>query len=36
MVNAGPNTLRLVPPLIISRQEIDRLIERLEVILHEV
>ena len=32
-VNAGPNTLRLVPPLIISRGEIDQLIERLEVIL---
>jgi predicted acetylornithine/succinylornithine family transaminase len=34
-VNAGPNTLRLVPPLIISRQEIDQLIERLESILQE-
>ena len=34
-VNAGPNTLRLVPPLIISRGEIDQLIERLEVILQE-
>jgi acetylornithine/succinyldiaminopimelate/putrescine aminotransferase len=34
-VNAGPNTLRLVPPLIISRPEIDQLIERLELILQE-
>ncbi len=34
-VNAGPNTLRLVPPLIISRDEIDQLIARLEVILRE-
>jgi predicted acetylornithine/succinylornithine family transaminase len=34
-VNAGPNTLRLVPPLIISRQEIDQLIERLGRILQE-
>jgi predicted acetylornithine/succinylornithine family transaminase len=29
LVNAGPNTLRLVPPLIISRAEIDTLVERL-------
>jgi acetylornithine/N-succinyldiaminopimelate aminotransferase len=29
LVNAGPNTLRLVPPLIISVSEIDLLIERL-------
>lgn len=29
LVNAGPNTLRLVPPLVISVAEIDLLIERL-------
>ena len=29
MINAGPETLRLVPPLIITRPEIDTLIERL-------
>jgi predicted acetylornithine/succinylornithine family transaminase len=34
-VNAGLNTLRLVPPLIISRQEINQLIERLQLILQE-
>ena len=32
LVNAGPNTLRLVPPLIITRDEIDTLIERLTAI----
>jgi predicted acetylornithine/succinylornithine family transaminase len=32
-VNAGPNTLRLVPPLTITRGEIDQLIERLTVTL---
>ena len=35
LVNAGPNTLRLVPPLIITREEIDLLIERLTAILQE-
>ncbi len=35
MVNAGPNTLRFIPPLIISREEIDLLIERLSAILQE-
>jgi predicted acetylornithine/succinylornithine family transaminase len=29
LVNAGPNTLRLVPPLVITRDEINQLIERL-------
>jgi len=33
LVNAGPDTLRLVPPLIITRDEIDHLIGRLETIL---
>ena len=33
-VNAGPNTLRLVPPLIIARDEIDELMTRLEAALH--
>jgi acetylornithine/succinyldiaminopimelate/putrescine aminotransferase len=33
LVNAGPDTLRLVPPLIITRAEIDLLIERLRAIL---
>lgn len=32
LVNAGPNTLRFVPPLIITRGEIDTLIERLTAI----
>lgn len=36
LVNAGPNTLRLVPPLVISREEIDLLIERLSAILREI
>lgn len=35
LVNAGPNTLRLVPPLIITRAEIDILIERLSTVLME-
>ena len=29
LVNAGPHTLRLIPPLVITREEIDLLIERL-------
>jgi predicted acetylornithine/succinylornithine family transaminase len=32
LVNAGPNTLRFVPPLIITRPEIDTLVERLTAI----
>jgi acetylornithine/succinyldiaminopimelate/putrescine aminotransferase len=35
LVNAGPETLRLVPPLIITREEIDLLIERLRAIFEE-
>ncbi len=35
LVNAGPNTLRLVPPLIISLPEIDTLIERLTAVFAE-
>jgi acetylornithine/N-succinyldiaminopimelate aminotransferase len=35
LVNAGPNTLRLIPPLIITREEIDLLIERLTAALQE-
>jgi acetylornithine/N-succinyldiaminopimelate aminotransferase len=35
MVGAGPNILRLVPPLIISRAEIDLLIERLSAVFAE-
>lgn len=35
LVNAGPNTLRLVPPLIISEAEIDTLIERLTAVFAE-
>ena len=35
LVNAGPNTLRLVPPLIISEAEIDQLIERLTAVFAE-
>lgn len=33
LVNAGPNVLRFVPPLIIEKQHVDTLIERLTVIL---
>jgi len=33
LVNAGPNTLRLIPPLVITREEIDLLIERLTTVL---
>ncbi len=36
LVNAGPSTLRLVPPLIISHAEIDTLIERLTAVFTEV
>jgi acetylornithine/N-succinyldiaminopimelate aminotransferase len=36
LVNAGPNTLRLVPPLIISRGEIDILVEKLTAIFAEI
>lgn len=36
LVNAGPSTLRLVPPLIISHSEIDLLIERLTAVFTEV
>jgi len=36
LVNAGPDTLRFVPPLIISREEIDLLIERLSAVLQAV
>jgi acetylornithine/succinyldiaminopimelate/putrescine aminotransferase len=36
LVNAGPNTLRLVPPLIISRSEIDTLIEKLTAIFADI
>ncbi len=35
LINAGTNTLRLVPPLIISRGEIDLLVERLRAVLAE-
>jgi predicted acetylornithine/succinylornithine family transaminase len=35
LVNAGPNTLRLVPPLIISMGEIDTLIDRLTAVFAE-
>ena len=33
LVNAGPNTLRLIPPLVITREEIDLLIGRLSAVL---
>lgn len=33
LINAGTHTLRLVPPLIITREEIDLLIERLSAVL---
>lgn len=36
LVNAGPNTLRLVPPLIITQTEIDTLIERLSALFQAV
>jgi predicted acetylornithine/succinylornithine family transaminase len=32
LVNAGPETLRLIPPLIITRDEIDLLVERLRAV----
>ncbi|MCX6027904.1 MAG: aspartate aminotransferase family protein [Chloroflexi bacterium] len=35
MVNAGSNILRLVPPLVISREEIDLLVERLSGVFKE-
>jgi acetylornithine/N-succinyldiaminopimelate aminotransferase len=35
LVNAGPETLRLVPPLIITRAEIDLLIERLKAVFED-
>jgi acetylornithine/succinyldiaminopimelate/putrescine aminotransferase len=33
LINAGTHTLRLVPPLIITRDEIDVLVERLSAVL---
>jgi acetylornithine/N-succinyldiaminopimelate aminotransferase len=36
VINAGTHTLRLVPPLIITREEIDVLIERLSAVLVEI
>jgi acetylornithine/succinyldiaminopimelate/putrescine aminotransferase len=33
LVGAGPNVLRLAPPLIISRDEIDHVVDRLQLIL---
>jgi predicted acetylornithine/succinylornithine family transaminase len=33
LVNAGPNVLRLVPPLIVTHEEVDALIDKLTVIL---
>ena len=35
-VGAGPNVLRLVPPLIISAEEIEQVVERLGIVLAEV
>jgi acetylornithine/N-succinyldiaminopimelate aminotransferase len=35
LVGAGPNVLRLAPPLIISQAEIDQVIERLEEVIGE-
>ena len=36
LVGAGPDVVRLVPPLIISREEIDLLVERLTVVYREI
>ena len=36
LINAGPNTLRLVPPLVISRDEIDTLVEQLTAIFADI
>ncbi len=36
LINAGPNTLRFVPPLIIGRDEIDQVIERLNAVFQAV
>jgi acetylornithine/N-succinyldiaminopimelate aminotransferase len=33
LVNAGPNVLRLIPPLIVEKQHVDALIDRLTVLL---
>lgn len=35
MVNAGPNVIRFVPPLIVGRAEVDHLVERLTGLLAE-
>jgi len=35
LVNAGPNVIRLVPPLVIEKQHVDELVEKLTVILSE-
>ncbi len=32
LVDAGPNTLRLIPPLVITREEIDLLIDGLRAV----
>jgi acetylornithine/N-succinyldiaminopimelate aminotransferase len=33
MINAGPNVMRFVPPLIMEKSHVDTLIEKLTVIL---
>jgi acetylornithine/N-succinyldiaminopimelate aminotransferase len=35
LINAGPNTLRLIPPLVITREEIDLVVERLSMVFQE-
>jgi acetylornithine/N-succinyldiaminopimelate aminotransferase len=35
MINAGPNVIRLVPPLIVEKADVDNLIEKLSAILAE-
>jgi acetylornithine/N-succinyldiaminopimelate aminotransferase len=33
MVNAGPNVIRFVPPLVFEKEHVDNLIEKLSAIL---
>jgi acetylornithine/N-succinyldiaminopimelate aminotransferase len=36
LVNAGPNTVRFVPPLIVQKSDVDHLIAKLTTILEQV
>ncbi len=35
MVNAGPNVIRFVPPLVVQKEHVDQLVEKLAQIFSE-